>query len=147
MELDELQNKVQNEFLLIKVSKTYIPEKAAKEIKNAGCLMAPFASLFASFTKRQMEKEQSKRNHDIYEIEADELLKNSELKKEICSSLLLITKDEILTEERFINYITAILYENKIRTKFVVPSEPALYAHIAYKIFDAGISNFCSENE
>lgn len=145
MELSELQIKVQNEFLIIKMSKTYMPRKMENDIKNSGCLMSPFASLFASFTKKQMDKEQSKRNHDIYEIEADELLNNSELKKEICSSLNLFTKGEIVTEENFINYVTAILYENKIRTKFVIPQEPALYAHIAYKISESGINNFCSE--
>lgn len=144
MELDKLQLQVQNEFFTIKMSKT---SKMEEDLRNAGCLTSPFVPLFMALSKKAIKSAQRKKSHDIYEIEADELLKNSELKKEICSSLILLTKGEIVTEEHFINYITAILYENKIRGKFVVPLEPVLFAYIAYKISENGINNFCSENE
>lgn len=147
MELDELQKKVQHEFFFIKTSQGPMQEQMHEDLKNAGCLFSPFVYLIKSFTRNEIKKQQSKRNHDIYEIEADGLLKNDELKKEICSSLILLTKGEIVTEENFINYITAILYENKIRNRFVIPLEPALFAFIAYKISENGVNNFCSENE
>lgn len=143
MELNELQIRVQNEFFTIKMSKT---SKMEDDLRNAGCLTSPFAPLFMALSKKALKTAQRKKSHDIYEVEADELLKNSELKKEICSSLILITKGEVVTEENFINYVTTILYENKIRTKFVIPLEPALFAYIAYKISENGINNFCSEN-
>lgn len=146
MELDELQKKVQNEFGIIKASKIFAKEDYQESVKNAGCLMTPFIPLIERYAKKTLKKDMSKRSHDIYEIEAVELLKNPELKKEICTSLLLITKGEILTEENFVNYVTAILFENKIRNKFVIPLEPALFAYIAYDISEKGINNFCSEN-
>ena len=145
MNLEELQKKVQNEFAIIKASKIFTKDDYQASRKNKGCLMSPFISLVELLAEKSMEKEKSKRSHDVYKIEADDLLKNPELKKEICSSLMLLVKGEILSEENFINYITAILYENKIRNKFVIPLEPALFAYITYKISENGINNFCAD--
>lgn len=145
MELDELQKKVQDEFGFIKASKIFTKDDYQKSKKNGGCLMTPVIPLIEFFSKKALEKEKSKRNHDVYEIEAIDLLKDSELKKHICSSLMLITRGEILTEENFVNYVTAILFENKTRKQFVIPPEPALFAYIAYKISENGISGFCAE--
>lgn len=145
MDLEELQIKVQNEYSLIRVSKTISDWNFRRDTDQLGCVPSLFLR-FVNYGENLITYKQSKRNYDVYEREADELLQNAELKKYICTSLKTLARGEILSEENYINYVTAILYENKIRNKFVIPLEPALFAHIAYKISEQGINNFCAEN-
>jgi hypothetical protein len=117
-----------------------------REIKklNFGCLFLPFTIIVEKFGEVTAEKELRKRNADVYFQEAQDLLAQPEFKKSICSSLRKAGRNMVLTEEIFIRTVTEALIDKDLRSRFVIPTEPMLFAWIAFEISETGINLFCA---
>lgn len=143
--LGYFQQQVLEEYELIKgFEKTY-RLMAQDRSEKKGCLSAPFELLAQRFVNWTLEKEHKKRNFEEISREADDLFKQKEISDEICKTISSITRNEILTEEKFVKEMTAALYKNEISKRFVIPETPTLYAMIARRIFKTGLEKFCAE--
>jgi hypothetical protein len=148
MDLTEFQKKVDYEFSLIRGLKEIdFIEDVKNDFKNniSGCFFVPFITIIGWLARSNYEDERIKKNYDVFEAEAEELLKQSDLRNLICNFLKEKSGFEILTQEMFIFSVTEILFRDEIRKKFVIPLEPVLYGFIIYKISKTGIREYCRE--
>ncbi len=152
MSLSDFQKKVYSEFISLNTSKHFNSgeyEEMKNEFRNhiSGCLMIPFITIIGWLARDYFKDEKIKKNHAVFELEAEELLNQSEIKQAICDSLIEVSGKVILTEEKFVNVVTTALFQTDLREKFVIPLEPVLFGFIAFKISEQGISNFCGAND
>lgn len=150
-DFEEFQKKVVFEFTLVKGWKTFkyirLDDLKKEHGKNlSGCFFIPFVSFMDKLGKKFLKKELEKLNYQEFEKEAEDLLAQDKLKKEICKSLKKAIGKDILTEDNFVRITTKSLAEKSLRKQFVIPLEPMLFAAIIYKLQETGINNFCDEN-
>lgn len=146
-ELKYFQQKVFQEYELIKsLDKTYRLMENDSD-KKRGCLSAPFALLAHRFVDWTLEKENKKRNFDEVIRESTELLQQKEISDKICEVIANTTRKEILDEEKFVKELTAALYKSELANRFVIPENPILYAAMARNIIKTGLENFCTVKE
>ena len=101
--------------------------------------------MFAEFViNKAVKSERRKKNYAEYEREARELLRQKEISDEICRMIAKINRKEILTEEKFVNELTAALYQSDLANQFVIPENAFLYALMATEIYNIGLENFCN---
>ena len=147
-ELEDFQKKVSAEYQTLKSlkkSSARIKEDRAKE--NKGCLSIPIF-IFAEFAiKKAFEGESRKKNYDENEREAKELLEQKEISDKVCETITATNRSEILTEDKFVDSLTAALYKSDLASRFVIPENAVLYAMMATEIYETGLEEFCSNRK
>ena len=113
--------------------------------KKYGCLTLPFIWIAVFFTKKAHKDETKKRNYLAFAKEAEELISAPEIKKAICSGISKLDRKIILTEKKYVKFLTKSLCNKRLVKKFVIPQNAVLYGIIAFQIFENGIENYCSE--
>lgn len=96
---------------------------------------------------RLQEANAVKKNYDGNEREARELLRQKEISNSLCKMIAKINRKEILTEEKFINELTAALYQSDLASRFVIPENALLYAMMATEVFNIGLEKFCNDKK
>lgn len=144
-ELTDFQKKVFAEYETVKSLRTSADRiKKDREKERKGCLAVP-GLLFAEFViNKAVKSERRKKNYAEYEREARELLRQKEISDEICRMIAKTSRKEILTEEKFVNELTAALYQSDLANQFVIPENAFLYALMATEIYNIGLENFCN---
>lgn len=147
-DLQDFQKKVFAEYKTVKSLKESTERiKKDRQQNRKGCLMV-LPLMFAEWAINKASKSESyKKNYFANEREADELLKQKEIFERICETVANVSRTEILTEEKFVNELTAALYRSDLASRFVVPENAVLYAMMWTKIFNAGLENFCRDRQ
>ena len=151
-DLEKFQEQVLNEFTFLKarnLQETFKREDVRREFRKSpwGCFLIPLFIFAGKFSDTLLRDEERKKNYEVFEKEAEDLLAQDEIKEDICKSLRNISPPEILTEDKFVKKVTEILAEKSLRKQFVIPLEPVLFAFIASQIFENGIENFCDQTK
>lgn len=145
-DLKHFQEKVFAEYKLIK-SFDETPKRMNEKREKSGCLYSPFGTLADLFVSKILDRERRKRNFAGNEREAEELLGQKEIFERVCEMIANANRLEILTEEKFVNELTAALFRSDLEKQFIIPENAVLYAMMARKIFDAGLENFCGDRK
>lgn len=110
-----------------------------------GCLFIPVIKIVTKFGQKTLKEQSNKKNYTEFEKEANELISQKEINVTICKSIKNLKKNEILTEDKFVEIVCLSLIQNDVRMQFVIPLEPTLFAFIAYIIFQNKLENYCNE--
>ena len=148
VELNDFQKKVYAEYETVKSLKTSAERiKKDREKERKGCLAIP-ALLFAEFViNKAVKSQRRKKSYAENEREARELLRHKEVSDKICQMIAKISRKEILTEEKFVNNLTAALYQSDLASRFVIPENALLYAMMATEVFNIGLEKFCNDKK
>lgn len=147
-ELTDFQKKVLSEYVTAKALKDGSDKiNKGREKESNGCLFFPFSTLADLFVSKILARERRKRNYAENEREAGELLRQKEISDRICEMVGNINRNEILTEDNFVNELTEALYRSDLATRFVIPENAVLYAMMAAQVFNVGLENFCNDKK
>lgn len=147
-ELSDFQKKVFDEYKSAKSLKESSKRiKADRENNKKGCLAVPMLIFADLVIKKAATSENRKRNYVGNEQEARELLRQKEISDKICEMIAKISRGEILTEEKFVNELTAALYRSDLASRFVIPENAVLYAMMAAEIYNIGLEKFCNDKK
>ncbi len=147
-ELNNYQKKVFAEYELIKsLKRSSVRINESREKYRKGCLVAPFSVFADLFVGKILGREKRKRNYTGFAQEARELLRQKKISDKICEMIVEISRKEILTEEKFVNQFTAVLFQSSLASQFIIPENVVLYAMMATEIYNIGLENFCSEQQ
>ena len=143
--LTDFQKKVFSEYKTVQaLNESSNLINKSRETNKKGCLSVPFF-MFADFlVGKAVRGERHKRNYAGNEQEARELLRQKEISDRICQMIGKISRNEILTEEKFVNELTAALYRSDLANQFVIPENALLYALMATEVYNIGLENFCN---
>jgi hypothetical protein len=147
-DLVDFQRKVFVQYELIKglkKSSNRINESHKEEKKE--CLFIPFTMVADLIVDKIIERERNKRNYVGNEQEARELLRQKEISDRICETIGNINRREVLTEEKFVNELTAAFYRSDLASRFVMPENAMLYAMLATEVFNIGLEKFCNDKQ
>ncbi len=145
-ELTDFQKKVFAEYELMKSfekSSGAINKGRGKESK--GCLFFSVFTFTDWFVSKILEREKTKRNYIGFAKEARELLRQKEISDRLCKVIADTNRKEILTEEKFVNELTAAFYQSDLASRFVIPENVVLYAMMAAEVYNIGLENFCND--
>ncbi len=146
----EFVKKVLDEFYLLKSLKE--AEKFDDNVIKRGfggslfgCFFIPVLKIINEFGKKTIKEKTNEKNYTEFEKEANELISQKDINVTICKSIKNLNKNVILTEDKFVEIVCRSLTQNDVRTQFVIPFEPTLFAFIAYIIFQNKLENYCNE--
>ncbi len=147
-ELKDFQKKVFAEYKTVKALKESSDKiNKGREKEKKGCLYVPIFMFTELVVSKAVKSERRKKNYAENEREARELLRQKEIADRVCEMIAKISRKEILTEEKFVNDLTAALYQSDLANRFVIPENALLYAMMTTEVYNIGLENFCNDKK
>ena len=139
--LNNLKNEVYSEISSIQNHQNIESEfSKPTDLKKEGCgvLFIKLCFKFINFFSRETEEKYFK--YSKFSKRADEVIERKAIKLELCAAL----KEEMILPIDIAHAIIPLLYQHSLKYPNYLSLEPRLFAFIAIKISEQGITNYCA---
>lgn len=138
-------NQVSNEFYRLKALREMEKLPAEPLRFTFGCLSLPIISILQFMTNKALKAEKAKRDYESLTDEGNAILNSKETKLTVRKAFEELLKNEIVTEETFVEVFAKALMAEAKQSKGEIRLDPVLFAPVGYTIFTMGIREFCHQ--